>query len=239
MECVTKEIEKHNFEVDKTIIVSVIYRPPNTDTDVFINTLNTFIGKNKPENKYCFLLGDYNTNISNYATHSATADFVGSLPSYGFLPLISRSTRVTTRSATLIDNLFTNNFQQNIASCQGTLVTDVSDHFPIFHMSRFQAAFQCTETSINARNFSYPNKQAFQNALDETDWSEIYSDWSEIYSQPRVLFYWFYSRSKNLYNKHFPVQKVKLCYNNRKPWQTDALKNRSEQKINYVWNIWK
>ena len=47
MECVTIEIEKHNFEVDKNIIVSVIYRPPNTDTDVFINTLNTFIEKNQ------------------------------------------------------------------------------------------------------------------------------------------------------------------------------------------------
>ena len=63
MECVTIEIEKHNFEVDKNILVSVIYRPPNTDTDVFINTLNTFIEKIKPENRYCYLLGDYDINI--------------------------------------------------------------------------------------------------------------------------------------------------------------------------------
>ena len=45
MECVTIEIEKHTPEGDKNIIVCVIYRPPNTDTDVFINTLNTFIEK--------------------------------------------------------------------------------------------------------------------------------------------------------------------------------------------------
>ena len=42
-------------------------------------------------------------------------------------------------------------------------------------MSRLQSTFPCTETSINARNLSYRNKQAFQNALDETDWSEIYA----------------------------------------------------------------
>ena len=66
LECVTIEIEKHNFEVDKNIIVSVIYRPPNTDTDVFINTLNTFIEKNKPENKYCYLLGDFYFFIFNF-----------------------------------------------------------------------------------------------------------------------------------------------------------------------------
>ena len=174
MECVTIEIEKHNFEVDKNIIVSVIYRPPNTDTDVFINTLNTFIEKIKPENKYCYLLGDYNINILNHATHHAT------------------------------------------------------HHFPIFHMSRFRAAFQCTETSINARNFSYRNKQAFQNVLDETDWSEIYSR-----HNAQGAFSWFYSRLKNLYNKHFPVQKVKLRYHNRKPWLTDALKQsiRTKNKL--------
>ena len=137
MECVTIEIETHNFEVDKNIIVSVIYRTPNTDTDVFINTLNTLIEKIKPENKYCYLLGDFNINILNYTTHSATVGFVDSLFSYGFLPLISRPTRVTTSSATLINNIFTNICNHSPASSQGVLVTGVSDHFPIFHMSHF------------------------------------------------------------------------------------------------------
>ena len=88
---------------DNNIIVSVIYRPPNTDTDVFINTRNTFIENIKPENKYCFLLGDYYIDILNYAAHSTTDDVVDPLFSYGFLPLNSRPNRVTTSSATSID----------------------------------------------------------------------------------------------------------------------------------------
>ena len=76
-------------------------------------------------------------------------------------------------------------------------------------MGRFQSALQCTETTIDTRNFSYSNKEAFQNALDETDWSEIYSQ-----HDTQCAFSWFYPRFKNLYNKNFPVQKVKLCYNN-------------------------
>ena len=205
-------------------IVFVIYRPPNTDTDVFINTLNTFIEKIKPENKYCYLLGDYNINILNYATHSATADFVDSLFSYGFLPLISRLTRVTTSSATLIDNIFTNNFNHSTASSQGILVTDVSDHFPIFHMSRFRAAFQCTFLIVISKPFKMK-----QIGLKSTHNITI-----------QGAFSWFYSWFKNLCNKDFPVQKVKLRYNDRKPCLTDALiNNRSEQKINHIWNIWK
>ena len=66
MECVTIELENHNFEVDKNIIFSVIDRPPNTDRDVFVNTLNTLIEKIK----CCYFLGDYEINILNYATHS-------------------------------------------------------------------------------------------------------------------------------------------------------------------------
>ena len=57
-------------------------------------------------------MGDYNINILNIATHSATADFVDSTYSYGFSPLIKRPTRITRSSATIIDNIFTNNLFQ-------------------------------------------------------------------------------------------------------------------------------
>ena len=107
MECVTIEVENKSFNMDKNMIV--IYRPPNTETDVFIETINTFIEKMKPENEYCYLMGDYNINILNVATQSATADFVDSMYSCGFFPLINRATRLTTSSATIIDNIFTNN----------------------------------------------------------------------------------------------------------------------------------
>ena len=102
MECVTIEVENKSFKMDKNMIVSVIYRPPNTETGVFVETINSFIEKIKPENKYCYLMGDYNINILNFATCSATADFVDSMYSYGFFPLINRPTRIKTSSATII-----------------------------------------------------------------------------------------------------------------------------------------
>ena len=47
-----------------------------------------------------------------------------------FVPLIVRPTRLTSYSASLIDNIFTNSFCNNVVS--GLLFTDVSDHLPIF-----------------------------------------------------------------------------------------------------------
>ena len=70
MECVTIEVENKSFNMDKNMIVSVIYKPPNTETGVFVETINAFIEKIKPENKYCYLMGDYNINILNFATRT-------------------------------------------------------------------------------------------------------------------------------------------------------------------------
>ena len=50
-----------------------------------------------------------------------------------FIPLPNRPTRVTSQSATIIDHLNSNNSN---AMFQGILVTDVTDHYPIFQMCR-------------------------------------------------------------------------------------------------------
>ena len=47
-----------------------------------------------------------------------------------FFPLITRPTRITSNTATLIDNIFTNHL--NNYSFSGLLFTDISDHLPIF-----------------------------------------------------------------------------------------------------------
>ena len=53
--------------------------------------------------------------------------------SYSLCPLILRPTRVTNKSETLIDNIFTNDF---IDKTSGILISDTSDHFPNFTISR-------------------------------------------------------------------------------------------------------
>ena len=69
--------------------------------------------------------------LINNENHTLTSDFVDLLHSHSFISLINRPTRITSTTATLIDNIFTNS--TNIEnSFQGLLVTDVSDHLPIF-----------------------------------------------------------------------------------------------------------
>lgn len=53
--------------------------------------------------------------------------------SSSFYPLISKPTRITKTSATLIDNIFVNDITQNF-KC-GLLFTDISDHLPEFQIT--------------------------------------------------------------------------------------------------------
>ena len=101
-----------------------------------------------------------------------TAQFVDMMSSSGFLPLITRPTKVTATSATLIDNIFTNYLEDIGHSIQGLFITYVSDHFPIFHVSRGMQMSD-VDTHICRRLYSLRNKAEFCNVISTTDWDEI------------------------------------------------------------------
>ena len=63
----------------------------------------------------------------------------------GFIPRINRPTRVTSQSA-IIYHLYTNNLNVSNAMFQGILLTDITDHYPIFHMCRLFNSICSNET---------------------------------------------------------------------------------------------
>lgn len=64
----------------------------------------------------------------NHDNHHATDEFVNAL--YSLFPSISRPSRITSHSATLIDNIFTNAMDQTKVS--GLMISDITDQLPIF-----------------------------------------------------------------------------------------------------------
>jgi hypothetical protein len=116
-------------------IVAVIYRPnvpPLADLDLFTTTLLSIMDKISNEKKHCVLMGDFNIDLLKYNTHDRTNDFIDNIFSQGFLPLIHKPTRITDFSETLIDHIYSNNLLAK--STSGIIITDLSDHFGIYHM---------------------------------------------------------------------------------------------------------
>ena len=127
----------------KNIVIGFIHRISNTNMMDFNATMENALEQLRMENKLVYLMGDYNIDLLNSKKHDLTNEFVDVLYCNEFLPLISRPTRITSTSATLIDNIFTNNHDDLNCSLNGILVADISDHFPIAHIN---CSFSVEET---------------------------------------------------------------------------------------------
>ena len=76
--------------------------------------------------KHIILDGDLNIDLIKHTSDRPSQNLVESMASSGFLQLISRPTRLTDHSATLIDHVYTNNLE-NTKSCN-IITIDISDH---------------------------------------------------------------------------------------------------------------
>ena len=139
---------KLNINKKENIIISSWYRKPGSSIDICIDTLEC-IFRNTKQNTKIFLCGDFNINLLNQDMHKGTNDFIEQLFSLGLYPLIDRPSRITTSSATLIDNIFTN--QSNCDTCNGLLINDISDHLPVFSISKPKLERKCTNKLLNSR----------------------------------------------------------------------------------------
>ncbi len=78
----------------------------------------------------------------NIDKHSDSSDFIDLMFSNSLVPNISKPTRVTRSSASLIDNIFTNDLFDTDKILNGILYTDISDHFPVFHIDYSTSIFK-------------------------------------------------------------------------------------------------
>ena len=122
---------KVSTKKNQLYIVGVIYGHPSMDlTDFNCNYLSKLLENISKEQKSIFLLGDFNVNLLNYNEHNQTNEFLDSLASNSFIPLILQPTRITSHSNTLIDNIFSNVIDPDIIS--GNLTATISEHLPQF-----------------------------------------------------------------------------------------------------------
>ena len=169
-------------------------------------------------------MGDYNINLLNYDVHKNTAEFTDMMYANSFIPLVTRPTRITQSSATLIDNIFTNDLENLATSMQGILVADITDHFPVAYINTKYSNLE-KEITVLKRVSTVRNRTLFLNAISNLDWSDIYSS-----SDTQSAFSAFHGKLIKLYDLYIPKQKVQIKYNTRKPWLSDGLKNAIRKK---------
>ena len=101
-----------------------------TFNELLSRTLNKF---KKNQNNNIYITGDFNVNtISSAKGCLATQDFKNILSSNFLHPVINKLTRITSHSATLIDNIYCNIPEIGTKYDSGILYTSISDHYASF-----------------------------------------------------------------------------------------------------------
>ena len=165
------EIDKNQINKTKNAIVGVIYRPPDTDLKSFNEQVQELLSSVHLENKTTYCLGDFNINLLNIETHSETHEFTDAMFSFSLIPTITKPTRVTSKSATLIDNIFTSSIS-NDHVFNGILYTDITDHFPIFYIDNSEIA-STQPLYFKRRVYNDENKDRFNRVITNEDWTNV------------------------------------------------------------------
>ena len=79
--------------------------------------------------------------------------------------------RITESSSTLIDNIFTNNF--NDAHISGIFYTDISDHFTVFSILSFKAHAKDNNKLVMFRKITPSGQVTFKNDIAHIKWLDV------------------------------------------------------------------
>ena len=164
---------KLSTQKKSNIIVGDIYRHPSMDlTDFICNYLNHLLENIFKEQKCIFLLGNFNVDLLNYNEHNQTNEFLDSIASKSFIPLILEPTRITSHSNTLIDNIFSNFIDPDIIS--GNLTATISDHLPQFAIiPNMFGNISGNKPNIYERNWSKFDRENFILDYFSVDWEDL------------------------------------------------------------------
>ena len=98
----------------KNIVCRSVHRHPHNNFVEFFQYLELCLTSLAKENKEIYMCGNFNFDLLKTDTDQNTQHFFNLLCSYGLLPHILQPTRVTVNTASVIDNIFSNNLQDDI-----------------------------------------------------------------------------------------------------------------------------
>ena len=101
--------------------------------DEFIRKLTHVITRAKQTTKNITIGLDHNLDLLKCDKHRPTQDFVEMLYDQRLIPTITKPTRITTSSATLIDNIIIN-LELSDSTTSGILEENISDHLPCYNI---------------------------------------------------------------------------------------------------------
>ena len=193
-------------------------------TDIFTNLLAELGGSYDQ----IFLYGDFNLNALDLANNKFVSEYIETVFTHGFLQIITKPTRVSGKSATLIDHILTNSTAKNHDSF--IICSRLSDHFLIAHQINFTRTKQ-SQNSLETRKFTSDNFPRFNSALNNYNWNHVTEQNCAQEAANNFVFTF-----DTLFNAYFPLGKNNLnkSKNPIEPWMSSRILTSRKRKISLL-----
>ena len=121
-------------------------------------------------------MGDFNIDLLKTESCDYNNRFLEILSTSLYIPLVLRPTRITQHTATLIDNIFTNDIDIIDFSINGAIFSDILDHIFIVHLrnlKRHKRTKPVDEFTCN-RIINYSNMKTFTKKIKSMSWENFF-----------------------------------------------------------------
>jgi ribosomal protein S18 len=223
---------------NNTVIIGNVYRSPSRNPDEFNTTLDATLNRLKRHSKkHVLIVGDFNIDLIQHDKNINSQNLIENTTQHGLIQVVSRPTRITDHSATLIDHVYTNKIH-NILNCD-ILTVDLSDHLAIITTLSLGSTneitvpkFRKTDTGANEfRIFNEANDLRFKQLIYEEDWDTLTTDQT---NDAQVQYDKFIETYTRHYNTAYPLQskhtRRKKERKNAKPWILPWLEEACDRK---------
>ena len=171
----------------------------------------------------------------NYNEHNQTNEFLDSLASNLFIPLILQPIRITSHSNTLIDNIFSNVIDPDIIS--GNLTATISDHLPQFAIiSNMFGNISGNKSNTYERDWSRFDRENFILDYFSVDWEDLLKiDAFNADNSTKI----YLDKIDMLLDTYAPLKKInkyELKFKSQ-PWITLGLQKSTSMKNKLVANF--
>ena len=204
---------------DKNLVLCVIYRSPSHNSvPAITKRLLTIIEIIRNENKRIIITGDLNIDLLKYQANHHVTKFLDQMLVHNLTPKITRPTRISKHSETLIDHILSDIDDCNCMA--GTLLTDISDHLSNFIFIKTQLATKKMPHTVTYRVMNDQSIENLKNSLDKCDWCGVFSS-----NDANLAYNSFVQIFSDHVNKHLPIKTVHFNKYRHKhePWVTRGI----------------
>ena len=177
-ECIEHVVVNITTKNDKRpITIGSLYRVPNTNDSKFVEEYNCLLKElyKKSKSKKLILGMDHNLDFLKHSTHKRTHDFIELNLDNNLLPTITRPTRITKMTVTLIDNIIVSHSLM-VNSESRIIIDDISDHLPSLLKLKDTLQNDRYTKTVTSRKLNDKTLKKLNNTLTSQNWASVITE---------------------------------------------------------------